>query len=325
MQLQDIGEFNFIDSINSDVINDASTVVTGIGDDCAIYKANPEMEQLVSIDTMVEEIHFSLRYMTPYDVGYRLMTANLSDIAAMGGIPRQVVLSVAAPKALDVSILDEFYKGIKDQCKLHHVNILGGDTVSSQEGIVLTVTIIGEVPRGTAVLRSGARPGDIVGVTNYVGYAATGLGALSYGYDGYDMTILGHQRPVPQIELGQALRMHGVTSMNDISDGLASELHEIAKASGVNIVIDEQIVPLHEETYTLAKSLGTRPVDYALYGGEDFQLVFTAPKELEDTLKKIGQITIIGQVLEGNNIVQMVTKERKIETLEARGYNHFGN
>ena len=117
MQLQDIGEFNFIDSINSDVINDASTVVTGIGDDCAIYKANPEMEQLVSIDTMVEEIHFSLRYMTPYDVGYRLMTANLSDIAAMGGIPRQVVLSVAAPKALDVAILDEFYKGIKDQCK----------------------------------------------------------------------------------------------------------------------------------------------------------------------------------------------------------------
>lgn len=325
MQLQDIGEFNFIDSINSDVINDASTVVTGIGDDCAIYKANPEMEQLVSIDTMVEEIHFSLRYMTPYDVGYRLMTANLSDIAAMGGIPRQVVLSVAAPKALDVAILDEFYKGIKDQCKLHHVNILGGDTVSSQEGIVLTVTIIGEVPRGTAVLRSGARPGDIVGVTNYVGYAATGLGALSYGYDGYDMTILGHQRPDPQIELGQALRMHGVTSMNDISDGLASELHEIAKASGVNIVIDEQIVPLHKETYTLAKSLGTRPVDYALYGGEDFQLVFTAPKELEDTLKKIGQITIIGQVLEGNNIVQMVTKERKIETLEARGYNHFGN
>lgn len=325
MQLQDIGEFNFIDSINSDVINDASTVVTGIGDDCAIYKANPEMEQLVSIDTMVEEIHFSLRYMTPYDVGYRLMTANLSDIAAMGGIPRQVVLSVAAPKALDVAILDEFYKGIKDQCKLHHVNILGGDTVSSQEGIVLTVTIIGEVPRGTAVLRSGARPGDIVGVTNYVGYAATGLGALSYGYDGYDMTILGHQRPDPQIELGQDLRMHGVTSMNDISDGLASELHEIAKASGVNIVIDEQIVPLHEETYTLAKSLGTRPVDYALYGGEDFQLVFTAPKELEDTLKKIGQITIIGQVLEGNNIVQMVTKERKIETLEARGYNHFGN
>lgn len=325
MQLQDIGEFNFIDSINSDVINDASTVVIGIGDDCAIYKANPEMEQLVSIDTMVEEIHFSLRYMTPYDVGYRLMTANLSDIAAMGGIPRQVVLSVAAPKALDVAILDELYKGIKDQCKLHHVNILGGDTVSSQEGIVLTVTIIGEVPRGTAVLRSGARPGDIVGVTNYVGYAATGLVALSYGYDGYDMTILGHQRPDPQIELGQALRMHGATSMNDISDGLASELHEIAKASGVNIVIDEQMVPLYEETYTLAKSLGTRPVDYALYGGEDFQLVFTAPKELEDTLKKIGQITIIGQVLEGNNIVQMVTKERKIETLEAKGYNHFGN
>ena len=208
-------------------------------------------------DTMVEGVHFSFNYMAPYDVGYRLMTANLSDIAAMGGIPRQVVLSVAASGHIDTRILDEIYRGIKDQCQRYHVNLIGGDTVSIDGPMVWTITIIGEVPKGKAILRSGARPGDVVGVTNYIGYAATGLGSLSYNLDGYPMTRIGHQRPEPQIELGQSLRELGIHSMNDISDGLSSELNEIAKASHVSIVIDESLIPLHEETYKLAVISGT--------------------------------------------------------------------
>ena len=172
-------------------------------------------------------------------------------------------------------------------------------------------------------MRSGAQVGDIVGITNYVGYAATGLGALSYNLDGYAMTKVGHQRPDPQIELGQQLRQLGIHSMNDISDGLGSELNEIASASNVSIVIEEKAIPLHEETYELAKYLQTNPVDYALYGGEDFQLVFTAPKALIPKLENLSGITIIGEVISGPCHVQMVTPDKTIKTIEAKGYNHF--
>ncbi|WP_366509290.1 thiamine-phosphate kinase [uncultured Veillonella sp.] len=323
MQLKDVGEFNFIRHIQENTINDASTVITGIGDDCAVYSTTDKTDQLISTDTMVEGVHFSFHYMMPYDVGYRLMTANLSDIAAMGGMPRQIVLSVAVPEHIDTAILDEIYRGIKDQCKRYHLNILGGDTVRTEGPMVWTVTIIGDVPTGTAIMRSGAKVGDAVGITNYVGYAATGLGALSYNLEGYHMTKVGHQRPDPQIELGQQLRQLGIHSMNDISDGLGSELNEIATASNVSIVIEEQAIPLHEETYELAQYLHTHPVDYALYGGEDFQLVFTAPKSLLPELEKLGGITIIGEVVSGPSQVQMVTPDKMIKTIEAKGYNHF--
>ena len=192
MELKTLGEFNFIHSIESDTIYDNKAVVQGIGDDCAIYKASEGYDQLISTDTMVEGVHFSFQYMMPYDVGYRLMTANLSDIAAMGGIPRQVVLSVAVPGHIDTRILDEIYRGIKEQCQRYHVNLIGGDTVNTDGPMVWTITIIGEVPKGKAILRCGAKPGDVVGVTNYIGYAATGLGSLSYNLDGYPMTRIGH-------------------------------------------------------------------------------------------------------------------------------------
>ena len=302
MQLKDVGEFNFIRQIQDNTIYNPNTVVYGIGDDCAIYKADQNTEQLISTDTMVEGVHFSFHYMMPYDVGYRLMTANLSDVAAMGGIPRQIVLSLAVSDHIDTAILDEIYRGIKDQCMRYQLNILGGDTVRTEGPMVWTVTIIGEVPKGTAVMRSGAKVGDVVGVTNYVGYAATGLGALSYNLVGYDMTKVGHQRPEPQIELGQKLRRLGIN---------------------VSIVFEEQAIPLHEETYALAKHLQTNPVDYALYGGEDFQLVFTAPKSLLSELEKLAGITLIGEVLSGPPRVQMVTSDKTIKAIEAKGYNHF--
>ncbi|MDY5481283.1 thiamine-phosphate kinase [Veillonella caviae] len=323
MQLKDVGEFNFIHSIQDNTIYDPATVVNGIGDDCAVYKSSIGYDQLISTDTMVEGIHFSFHYMMPYDVGYRLMTANLSDIAAMGGIPRQVVLSVAAEEYVDTDILQDIYRGIKDQCRRFGVNLIGGDTVRIKGSMVWTITIIGEVPFGQSVLRSGAKVGDIVGVTNYVGYAATGLGALTHSLEGYPMTTIGHQRPNPQIELGIQLRELGVHSMNDISDGLSSELWDIAQASQVAIIIDEARVPLHEETHKLAAYLQTNPVDYALYGGEDFQLVFTAPKSLESSLQDLDGITIIGEVIEGTPSVQAVTKDKTIRTLDGKGYNHF--
>lgn len=323
MQLKDVGEFQFIHHIEEDTIYDANTLYKGIGDDCAVYKSTVGYDQLISTDTMVEGIHFSFHHMEPYDVGYRLMTANISDIAAMGGVPRQVVLSVAVEEHTPLYVLDEIYRGVKAQCKRHSINLVGGDTVRTSGPMVWTVTIVGEVPRGKSVLRSGAQVGDIIGVTHYVGLAATGLDAIFHNCHGYPTAMTSHRRPIPQVELGLALRSMGIHSMNDISDGLSSELYEIAESSHVCMMINGNAIPLHEETYRLAKRLGKSPLDYALYGGEDFQLLFTAPKSLIGTLLKLSNVTIIGEVLKGPPIVNMVGVDSVVYQLDKKGYNHF--
>lgn len=323
MQLKDVGEFQFIHHIESDTIYDGHTIYKGIGDDCAVYKSTDGYDQLISTDTMVEGVHFSFRYMEPYDVGYRLMTANISDIAAMGGIPRQVVLSVAAHEDMSLATLTSIYRGIKDQCKEYKINLIGGDTVRTEGPMVWTVTIVGEVPRGRAILRSCAQPGDIIGVTDSLGLAATGLEALRRGYEDYPISVTVHRRPIPQIELGWTLRQLGVHSMNDISDGLSSELYEIAEASNVSLNIDSEAIPLHEETRRLAKQVGLSPLHYALHGGEDFKLLFTAPKSLEKDLLQLSGVTIIGFVTAGPPEVTMMGADQEAYRLEKKGYNHF--
>ncbi|MCI6407585.1 thiamine-phosphate kinase [Veillonella caviae] len=323
MNVSDTGEFGFIDAIKLNTLSDETTVVKGIGDDCAVYRATPEYDQLITTDMMVRGIHFSEQTTAPFDVGYRLGTANISDIAAMGGIPRQAVVAVAMPVDTDLGYMSALFDGLKEVCHAYKVNLIGGDTVTTTGPLTLSVTLVGEVPKGEAVLRSGAQPGDLVVVSNTIGNSAAGLALLLAQIKGFNFCKRAHQRPEPQIKLGQWLRQQGATALNDISDGLSSELWDIAQVSQVAIIIDEARVPLHEETYKLAASLQTNPVDYALYGGEDFQLVFTAPKSLESSLQDLDGITIIGEVIEGTPSVQAITKDKTIRTLDGKGYNHF--
>lgn len=324
MQIKDLGEFPFIKSIASGTVIDQSTVKVGIGDDCAVYTANERMDQLITTDTMVDGVHFSAQFMRPYDIGYRLMTANFSDIAAMGGEPKQAVISVAAPKNQDVKTLNGIYDGIKAQCREYNVNLVGGDTVSTSGPLILTVTIIGEVPEDSAVLRSTAKVGDYVGITNTVGLSAVGLDVMSYDEKGYFASKNAFQRPNPQIKLGSMLRAQKVNAMNDISDGLVSELYEIAESSHAHIEIKKELIPIHEEVIKWGKLREIDPLEFALYGGEDFQLVFTADKTTKEQLEQHPLIRFIGEVVDKKVGVSMIDDENQEPVLlEKAGYQHF--
>lgn len=325
MNLLDTGEFKFIQSIEADSIYDASQVVAGIGDDCAVYQASDSLDQLVSVDTMVEGIHFTFSTMAPRDVGIRLCTANLSDIAAMGGVARHILVSVAANGAIPTDVLKEIYAGIKEQCHKYCVNIIGGDTVSTTGPLVLTITVIGEVRKGKACMRSHAQVGDLIGVTHYLGDASAGLDVILAGQEKiYSDLVKAHRRPEPQLALGQLLLLKGAHAMNDISDGLASEIHEIADTSKVNVLIEEDKIPISPQCQSWSQIQGKRPSDYALYGGEDFQLLFTVPQELQSFLEEHGKFTIIGRVIEkGTGCVEMRRIDGKSQFIEKKGYNHF--
>ncbi|WP_251440478.1 thiamine-phosphate kinase [Veillonella intestinalis] len=327
MKVSETGEFGFIDAISTNTLYDTSSVIQGIGDDCAVYRATPDYEQLITTDMMVEGIHFSAETTNPFDVGYRLGAANISDIAAMGGVPKQAVIAVAIPQATELAYMESIFTGLKAICSKYKVNLIGGDTVTTKGSLALNVTVIGEVPSGQAVLRSGAQVGDIVVVTNEIGSSAAGLAALLEKCEGFNFCKKAHQQPEPQIYWGQWLRQQGVTALNDISDGLSSELHEIAKASNVSIEIEAESIPLHKEVITLAEQLSVDPLNWALYGGEDFQLVATVPAKLRPLIDAQESLHCIGLVTSNSsnnaNHVILRTGSNTTISLYAKGYDHF--
>ena len=175
MLIEHIGEFGLIDLLKKNTINAPQSVIAGIGDDAAVLLSTPKQLQLLSTDMLVEAVHFDLKTTTPCQLGYKAIAVNISDIAAMGGLPRHVVISLALPRSIDVEFVDNLYSGMKEICKEFDVNIVGGDTVSSPQGIVINVALLGEVEPALLLRRSGAQQGDIVAVTNTLGNSAAGL------------------------------------------------------------------------------------------------------------------------------------------------------
>lgn len=328
MNLQEIGEFGLIDRLAKNTIVDSSGVVAGIGDDAAVLRPAPNRYQLVTTDMLVENIHFTLATSTLRQVGYKALAVNISDIAAMGGVPRHAVVAVALPPHLTVEAVLALYDGLKDAGRDYTVNIVGGDTVASREGLVINVTVLGEAGPHGVIRRSGARVGDVLAVTGTLGDAAAGLALLAAGAgDRYPFApplLAAHRQPRPQVAAGLVLAAAGASSMDDISDGLASEAHEIASASRVGLEIDAAAVPLSAAVRAAAAALHRDPLDWALYGGEDFQLVFTiASDRLTAAAKTVPvPITAIGRVVPASQGVTLRT-EQGLAPLAPRGYNHF--
>ena len=314
-------EFVLIDRLTQHSIYNPTYVKVGVGDDCAVYDTPCDVDQLVSTDMMVEGIHFSESTTAPFDVGYRLGAANISDIAAMGGTPRHMVVSIAVPKGRHTSYVEEVYQGLHDICAEYSVNIIGGDTVSTEGPFMISATVFGDVPTNQSVLRSGAQDGDAVFITNYLGLSYVGLHSLLEGNEDYPVSRSVHQRPIPHIECGIIARDLGATSMNDISDGLSSELNEIAKASQVIIYIDESALPIHPEVQAYCKSHQMSPYIPMWTGGEDFQLVGTIPADKAEALPA-ETFTIIGYVKAGNAQV-LVDHDGQWMRVEPKGYNHL--
>ena len=324
MKISDIGEFGFIDAVKDKTIFNPASVVVGIGDDGAVYKTTAGMEQIAVIDTMVEGSHFIIgRTASWRDVGYKAVASNLSDVAAMGGIPTHIILSTAIPRDMNMGDLTELYAGIKDICRTYGVNIIGGDTVLAEKNMVITVAAFGEVEAGKAICRSGARPGDVVAVSHTVGDSAGGLDVLLHGERGYETLKQAHCRPVPQIELGRLLVQYGGHSLNDISDGLASEANEIAKASSVDMVIDKAAVPISPSLRRWADKSAKDVYSFAFNGGEDYELIFTmAPADFAGLRAVCPYVAPIGEVRPGTGCVYV--RDGGGETLlPPAGWNHF--
>lgn len=330
MKLEQLGEFALIDLIKEDTIHHADSVVLGIGDDAAVVKSNSQNLQLVTTDMLVEKVHFDLGTTSAWQLGNKAIGVNLSDIAAMGGIARHVVISIALPKELPVDFVLSLYDGMKDICREFGVNIVGGDTVSSPHGLIINVTVLGEVEPDKLQRRSGASVGELVVVTGTLGDSGCGLDLLLQGdwqeYGFAASLVARHLTPRPQVVAGPRLAALGSTSMNDISDGLASEVNEIALASHVGMRIYQEQIPLSPEIQDAAGLLKKSAVDYALYGGEDYQLVFTMPPEQCKLLEQADidvQLTVIGEVTHHSQGVMLVTEDGHALPLEAKGYNHF--
>jgi thiamine-monophosphate kinase len=334
MNLRDIGEFGLIDRLRGKLNPADETVVVGIGDDAAVAAYHPASHVLITTDMLVEGVHFREDTIDYRSLGWKSLAASLSDIAAMGGIPRHAVVSLAIPPAFAVAKLDLLYEGIGQICEAYHTHVIGGDIVKTEGPLVISVTLTGEVEQGRALLRSGAQAGDLVFVTGPIGGSAAGLSFLQSHQqslvhpDEQSVLLNSHQRPQPQVEAGRILSQSGgCTSCNDISDGLASELNEIAIASGVGIVVEEERLPIAPAVRNFARLAERNSTDWALYGGEDYQLTGTLSplaygSLVNQFLMRGLELHLIGRVTEGQGVI-LRCRDGEEQRLQARGYNHF--
>lgn len=301
MRLRDLGEIEFIKRISKRIKTDSS-VIKGIGDDAAVIKWRADKYLLFASDMMVEGVHFNLKD-GPYRIGRKALAVNISDIAAMGGEPRYAVLSLGLPDRLNVKFMDRLYSGLLYMAKRYGVNMVGGDTNSS-ENLTIDVSIIGEVKKGELLLRSGAKPGDIIVVT----------GALGGSIRGKHLTF------TPRLAEARFLAKNfKISSMIDISDGLSLDLARMCGASGGGARIYESLIPVSEGS----------SLKGALHNGEDFELLFTVPKDIvKDLIRKFKRrfktpISAIGEITKRREGLRIIDRYGRAADLKAEGFRHF--
>lgn len=338
MRIHEVGEFGLIERLAARLkgTDREPSVVVGIGDDAAVTAYTPGMQVVTTTDLLVEGVHFRGDTIGDRALGWKCLAVSISDVAAMGGVPRHAVVSLAVPKETEVERLEELYEGINEICEAYGTHVIGGDITKTVGPLVISGTVFGEVEAGRALLRSGARPGDLIFVTGTVGGSAAGLefvqedevGKAAVAVEDASDLLRFHQVPQPQVRAGRILVESGAgTSANDVSDGLASELNEIAKMSRVRLVVDGGKVPIHESVARYAKKKSVDALEWALFGGEDYQLVGTVKKERADEVAELFSkeglaITYIGHVEEGEGVV-LRRGEVTVELLP-KGFNHFG-
>lgn len=296
-----------------------------VGDDCAVLPKDAKTDLVITADLLVEDIDFRADWTTGELVGVKALAVSLSDIAAMGATPKWAMLTIGVPERLwNTSFVDKFYEGWITLAKHHDVELIGGDVSRTPDKFVIDSIVAGVVPKGKAVLRSGACPGDSIFVTGALGGAAAGLILLESGVryakagNKRKHLIARQLRPVPRVETGKYLMKRNlVTAMIDISDGLSSDLHHLCDASGVGARIDSEAIPYDDNLDAIAP----RDARSVGFGGEDFELLFTSPRK-KISNAKLPPITRIGEVTANVGIVELVDRE-SITLLPSLGYRHF--
>lgn len=335
--IEELGEFGLINHLTQNFKNTQTSTLKGIGDDAAVLDFSGK-KVLISTDMLLEGIHFDLAYTPLKHLGYKSVQVNLSDIYAMNGMATQVTVSIGLSSKFPLEAIEELYEGIYLACEKYNVDLIGGDTTSSKQGLVISVTVLGYADEKDIVYRNGAEEGDLICVSGDLGGAYIGLQLLERekmiylenpniqpDLEGKDYIVERQLKPEARKDIVEILKEIDVkpTSMIDISDGLASEILHICKQSNKGCQLYEDKIPLDPMTYETAREFNLDPTVCALSGGEDYELLFTVKQADYDKIKFKMDITIIGYVTEAAAGCNLVTKAGNLHPLKAQGWNAF--
>ncbi len=337
-ELKDVGEFGLINRLNTATKILQPSTHKGIGDDAAVLDYGGELFTLVSTDLLIEGVHFDLSYFPLKHLGYKAVSVNVSDIAAMNGTPTQITVSLAISNRFSVEALEELYAGIYLACEDYGIDLIGGDTTSSLSGLMISITALGQVAKDKVVYRNGAQKGDILCVTGDLGGAYLGLQILSREKEvflanpemqpqltGLDYLVGRQLRPEARTNIIHELQDLELvpTSMIDISDGLASEILHICQQSGVGAFVFEDKIPIDKMSYETAIEFNIAPTTCALNGGEDYELLFTIKQSEFEKIKTHPNISTIGYIVDKSEGTWLKTRGDNEVKITAQGWTHF--
>lgn len=323
MNIEELGgEFALIDRLAEIIPSDHASLIAGVGDDAAVIRTSPEPAPylLVTTDILVEHRHFTSKWAKPEQIGIKAAECNISDIAAMGGRPTWMFISLVLTKQTEVAWTEKLYSGISASCRRHGVIVAGGDTTQGPVNTI-NITLLGTVSQENLCLRSHAKPGDHLMVTGSLGASAAALSLKEQGYPPTDYLLEKHLSPGCRLDVSDVIAPLA-NAMIDISDGLGSEVRHICCQSNVGAEILTDAIPIHDDVRAAGKALGLDPMDFALYGGEDFELLFSIAEEKVQSLIKTGvSFHSVGKITEEKYDTILVTAGEKHPLL--RGYDHF--
>ncbi len=335
-----VDEFGFIELIRRRFGAAPPSVLTGIGDDAAVVSAPARGRWVFTTDLLAEGVHFSLETTSLEDLGHKAGAANLSDIAAMGATPQYLLVDLAVPPTLDTPALLGFYRGLSKLCRRYGVAVIGGDMSGSRDGLFIAITAIGTTAGAPAVLRQGAKPGDCLFVSGTIGDSLAGLQLMEkhrrLGRDGGALPTAArrtlqarHRRPTPRVELGAALGSRRLaTAMIDLSDGLSGDLPHLCERSRVGAIVDARRLPLSAALRRFAQTTRQSPIELALQGGEDYELLFTVSPKHRPAVRRLAHrlripLTEIGWITEVRSGRRLLLSAGEIRPLPVTGYRHF--
>jgi thiamine-monophosphate kinase len=336
-ELGELGEFGLIDHLAKSVKTHNQSTIKGIGDDAAVIE-NGDNYTLLSTDMLVEGVHFDLAYTPLKHLGYKAVVANISDITAMNGTATHIVMSMALSNRFSIEAIEDLYFGINAACAQYNVDLVGGDSTSSPKGLILNIAVYGHVAKDKIAYRSGVNEGDLLVVSGDLGGAFLGLNILERekriflekpdfqpDLEGNDYLIQRQLRPEARVDIIKLLADLGIqpTAMIDVSDGLASEIHHLAKQSDVGFTVYEDKLPIDPLTYQRGIDLGIDPTVAALNGGEDYELLFTIAASDFEKIKNQMDFTIIGHAVKSTEGLHLISKGNIQHKLTAQGWKGF--
>ncbi len=333
MSLKEIGEFGFIKKISRGCLIRPHNIIKAIGDDAAAFLTEPEQLTLITTDLMVERIHFLRGAISGFDLGYKSLAVNLSDIAAMGGTAKEAFVSIAIPDDCHLDYLEAIYDGIKNLAVKYEVNVLGGDTTRSKMDLIINIVVQGSVPKEELLCRDAARPGDVIFSTGFLGDSKAGLHLILNQIDAdtpaLKALLKAHLLPEPHLREGRFLARHpGVHATIDTSDGLSSDLAHIAEESRVGARLYTEKIPISQNLKDFGIRFDFDPLDYALSGGEDYTLLGTIAPQNADKIARTFEkefkqpLFAIGEIIVKEKI-ELVYPGGENKTLTPTGWDHF--